>query len=192
MAIPNNALSSEVRSAAFLSPDNQVSSLTKDYERGGVAIDDGTQGMLVRDWWAEIVGDDIVIANSDGPQQTLSKPGTTEVSLSFDRNMRVALAWVQGGEKYLRWFDPVANAMVETTLDAGIQNPRLCYDDKRVTQESASDVILAYIRSGNLYFRQQRDRYTVERLLGPVPATYLLNIGMNRGNRLQFQFVDVL
>jgi hypothetical protein len=64
----------------------------------------------------------------------------------------------------------------------------VCLDDKRPLQNAVSDVILAYTRSGNLYFRAQRDRYLVEYPLATAVTGTLDKVGMNTVNRLQFEF----
>jgi hypothetical protein len=55
----------------------------------------------------------------------------------------------------------------------------------------ATDIILAYIRDNTLYYRQQRDRYGIERTLrtGLFDSVKLRNIGMARNYRLYFELV---
>ena len=79
-----------------------------------------------------------------------------------------------------------------TELSEGDQYLRCCLDDKRqsATAQGNNDIILAYVRAGKLYYRQQRDRYEVEYLLAEeIPAKVLTRIGMSKNYRLQFEFV---
>ena len=74
--------------------------------------------------------------------------------------------------------------MVFTSI-LGAVNPRVTLDDKRRGQTSSSDVILAYLRAGSLYYRQQRDRYLTEYLLtANPPCGGLATLCMSTGGRL--------
>jgi hypothetical protein len=54
-----------------------------------------------------------------------------------------------------------------------------------------NDVILFYIKDGALFYRQQRDRYGVERRLCDCPNTTIRieRVSMNTLNRLQIEFI---
>lgn len=115
-------------------------------------------------------------------------PYMTEISFSFDANMQPTVAYVASGQAYLNWYDSIEATYVTTELADGVTTPRVSLDDKRFLGSNAyqvSDVILAYVRAGNLYYLQQRDRYTIERLL-KTGVTPLIKIGFSRGLRLQF------
>lgn len=189
--MPGDALSSAATpQASMLSPDNLVfRGALPDYESGGVGLDDGSEGLLVQDWTCDIDGNNIVVEDSHGHRTTvLTRPGVTEASLAFDNNMRATLAYVQDGVVKLWWFDSVPGQMVDSSFP-GAHSPRLSTDDKRPMHQSDNDVIFAYLRDGALYYRQQRDRYLVERQLyaGIDPLFRLRNVGMNRALRLQFE-----
>jgi len=161
---------------------------TVDYEDGGVAIQDPSQGLLVKRWRAQLVELDVIV-DADGvePFVLISGAGITEISLTFDQNMRPTLAYVQEGVSKLRWFDSLPGQVV-TTSYAGIRTPRITLDDKRYTQTGSSDIILAYIRvsDGALCFRQQRERFETERVLSAGPHKGLIKIGFSRKLQLQF------
>ncbi|UEW68384.1 hypothetical protein [Xanthomonas phage JUN5] len=154
---------------------------------GGVALNDPSQGLRVQLWRVQVLGTDVVIDHDGGPQQVMfSRPNITEVSLAFDQNMRPYIAFVQDGTAWLWWFDSQAGAMVFSSFP-GMVTPRITTDEKRELQLQNSDVILAYVRANNLYFRMQRERFQTERLLASAVNATLVAIGMNRGNRLQFR-----
>lgn len=191
MALPENRLSTEPISASFLSPDNRVEDEEIDWERGGVAINDASQGLDVQDWRAEADGSSIrIFDEADVVRFTLERPGVTAVSLAFDQNMRVTLAYVANKVAYLYWFDTNINDIRDDEYP-DIIYPRLGTDDKRPSQNANSDVIFAYVRGGSLYYRQQRDRYTIERLLAEDVRGILRNIGLSTANRFQFEFYGV-
>lgn len=186
--IPLQKLSSTAVAAEFLEPDDiETPSSLVDYELGGVGLNDSSQGLKVRTWRLRLVGNDVRI-NADGvPETTLfTRSGITELSLAFDQNMRPYVAFVQNGQSVLRWYDTLAQQQVFLDLAAGTVTPRVCLDDKRPLQVGASDVILAYVLNGNLYFRAQRDRFEVEYLLQEDVGGRLIRVGMNRKYRLQF------
>jgi hypothetical protein len=68
------------------------------------------------------------------------------------------------------------------------RSPRLTLDDKRSSQFGNSDVMFGYMRGQSLCYRQQRDRYTIERVLRTdLPEDIRLkNIGMMSNWRLKF------
>tara|TARA_R110001592_G_scaffold111372_5_gene308450 strand:- start:3343 stop:3918 length:576 start_codon:yes stop_codon:yes gene_type:complete len=184
--IPGNSLTLIPVPTSFSGARALTVTRTVDYEDGGIAIQDPSQGSNYQRWRGRLIGDDIILdAPEVEPFTVFSAPGITEFSFTFDQNMRPAIAYVQAGVAKLRWFDSAANAQVITTYPGAI-TPRVTLDDKRFTQTSSSDVILGYVRDGALYYRQQRDRYTVERLLDPGPHIGLVKIGFNVKLSLQF------
>jgi hypothetical protein len=163
-----------------------------DVEPGGVAIGNATRG-LFRTLWTLTTPDGhaVVVTPEGGIADTLfTRAGTiTELSLAFDQGMRPNVAFVEDGQAWLWWYDTTVATQVFTELAADVVNPRITLDDKRSTQAEANDVILAYIRGTSLYFRAQRDRYTVEYLLSSGDITSpLRKIAMNNKLRLQFEF----
>ena len=192
MALPDDALSTTALQSDLLSPDNaERENLRADYERGGVALNDPTQGLNVRDWIVTTDGASVWVAPyPEGAPQTLmfTGSGITEVSLAFDRNMQATIAFVEQGQCKLWWYDTLTNDMVTTTY-AGAMGPMVSLDDKRDIANATSDIVFAYLRAGNAYFRMQRDRYGVEYLLGPVPGVggRVAKLGMGANGRLQFK-----
>jgi len=187
--IPQQKLSSTYVYAEYLAPDDGpwISSMV-DYELGGAALNDPSQGLTVKPWRLRVVGNDVRIdAIPTVSEVTLfTAPGITEASLAFDQNMRPIVAYVQSGVAKLWWYDTLAQTTVVTELGADVLTPRVTLDDKRPWQVAASDVILAYVRNNNLYFRAQRDRFGVEYLLRENIDGLLLRVGMNNQRRLMF------
>lgn len=196
MSLPGNALPNTAPPARMLAPDSfPRPSLLVDFERGGIAIQDPSQGLDVRDWQADYVGGAVRVYPLGNPvlaQTLFSAAGITELSISFDQNMRPLVAYMVGADAFLWWFDPVPNAVVTTALAAGVRSPALTLDDKRAfaTFANLNDVLLFYIRAGGLYYRQQRERFQTERLVGPtdIPdAVFIRRAGMNTQLRVQVE-----
>ncbi len=185
--IPGETLSSRPVPAAFVGARALAVTRTVDYEDGGIGISDPSQGSLYQRWRGRLIEGRVWLdAANAAPYPWLDALGTTEFSFTFDQNMRPAIAFVQNGVAKLRWFDSQAGQQVTTDIGAGVITPRVTLDDKRFTQSANSDIILAYVRDGALYYRQQRDRFTIERLLDAGPHKGLIKIGMGSNLRLHW------
>jgi hypothetical protein len=196
VSLPNGALSSPTYVAAFLSPDDiERVDRRLDYERGGVGLNDPSQGLLVRDWRARVVGSDVLVSGFPYITETVvtSAANIVEVSLAFDQNMRPAVAYLVGDTASLYWFDSFLAAPTTTVIGAGITSVFLTTDDKRdvATQVNSNDIILFYLRGGTQFcYRQQRDRFATEYVLDNIEDgyPYILRAGMGVGNRLLSEF----
>lgn len=190
--MPGNSLSSRAVSSRFAGA--RALSITKllDYEDGGIAIQDPSKGLLYQRWRTRLILDKVWVDAPNTEEFVMFEaPGLTEISLTFDQNMRPALAYVQDGVAKIWWYDSGASAMVITVVGAQATTPRITLDDKRVIatgSNQSNDIILAYVRDGQLCVRQQRERFLVERVLASGITTGLIKVGLNRQLRLQFMF----
>lgn len=194
MALPNNALSASPAPSNFVGARALPTSKIVDYEDGGIAIQDTSKGLMYQRWRALLINpgrsDSYVQldAESVSPFTLISLPGITEISISFDQLMRPTIAYVQSNIAFLRWYDSSVSDYVTTEIGAGIITPRVALDDKRFAATNGyqtNDIVLAYIKAGDLYYRQQRDRYSIERLL-KIGVKPLIKVGFSRGLRFQF------
>ena len=189
--LPDNVASTIAFGGIYLPPDGETTSPLVDYEIGGVDLLDATQGLLVRNWKCWLDNTDIKVQPEGGVETVLfSGVGITELSFTFDQNMRWSVAYVQDDVLTLRWYDALVSAHVISSFGPG-RNPRMSLDDKRRSQYQNSDMIFAYIRGSSVYYRQQRDRFLIERTLREnlFPNTRLKGMGMNRNLRLQAELV---
>lgn len=185
--IPNQVLSSIPVPRPYLEKVNDYNIPLVDYEMGGVALNDASQGLQVKLWTLYLEGDDVKIKADDvAPTTIFTAPNITELSLTFDQSMNVVVAYVQADEARLYWFDTALPGYTSTVL-VGATSPRVSLDDKRPAFIPMSDVILGYIRDGNLYFRAQRDRYGTEYLLKTDVNATLVTVGMTTNNRFKFK-----
>lgn len=184
--LPNNLLSSSAIHGLFINGRSYPVTNFVDYEAGGIGIQDPSEGLLYQVWMARLENDHVYISAENTPEYSIfSGSGITEISFTFDQNMRFNLAYVEGGNAKLYWYDSTIPGMTITNFGASVLNPRITMDDKRPSQSSSNDIILAYVKSGSLYYRQQRDRFQIERLLRSG-VSKLKKIGMNDKLRLQF------
>lgn len=184
-----NRLSSLLVADAYTYPYNLVLPNKKTaYALGGANLSDPSQGLAVQLWTATASKTEVTLT---APNQTtniliLNQPDITELTLAFDQNMNATLAFVQYGVAKLYWFDTFVGEYVITEFPLAI-SPRVTLDDNRKLQSNNSDMVLGYVRADNLYFRLQRERFLVERLLKANVAARLEQMGMNVKNRLQFK-----
>lgn len=194
MSLPQDQLSSTPVPGYFLGARAQVFPDYIDYMDGGVAIQDPSLGLNYQVWTAEIVSDviedNIMLSAPTFPATSVyTGDDITEVSLAFDQSMQPAVAFVEAGVAKLLWYDTTVSELVATEIPGNVTHPRVALDDNREFNRANSDIILAYIRDGALYYRQQRDRYTIERQLSSGPWIALVRIGMGSTLRFQFQVV---
>lgn len=174
---------------ALLPPDGQKVDGLVDYELGGVAIDDTSEGLSGYTWRCRVVGSSVLIGRDGVPEVELfQRSGITDVAFAFSQAMQPHVAWEQGdGLVWMRWFDGTTNEYRIDTFGAG-RSPRLCLDDKRPGMIDYSDVILAYVTAGDrIAYRMQRERFGIEHDLGPAGmAGRIVRMGMSARNSLQF------
>lgn len=183
--IPNKTLASEKVPAPYL--NKRRVGLLEDYEQGGVALQDPSQGLLYQTWSCFLNGNDIKTAAPNTPATTLlTVPDVEQVSLAFDQNMQPNVAYVSAGQAYWWWYDTTTQSHQTLTMASDVVSPRATLDDKRTQNLGNSDIILAYIRGNGLYYRQQRDLYATEYPLDAAAGPALHDVGMAANNRLQF------
>ncbi len=196
MALPLNSFPLTVVEADLFAPDDirRPDSLLVDYELGGFDLNDGTKGLQVKAWTADVVSNAVRVYPSDDPSSPttlFTESGIESISLSFDQNMSPVIAYVASGVAKLYWYDPVAEDFDTLTITEAV-SPVVCHDDKRdfIVLSGASDVLLFYVIGTKFYYRQQRDRYTIQRELGSIPfdGARIVKAGMNAARRIQVQF----
>lgn len=192
--LPDNALSTRPIYGAFLVPDK--SDPLVDYEMGGINLLDTSQGLWVRLWVCFYENGWIKIKSDDYTYSLIQTENVKHLSLAFDFNMHAMITYTievtEGATKYheayLYWYDSAQAAQITTKYGRDYTYPQLGLDDHRLEQSANADIIFAYIKNNNLYYRQQRDRFLIERLFYENLDEFLQlrQIGLNRKNRFQF------
>lgn len=193
--LPDHVLSTQPHPAQFRYPRNIPRQPLISYEYGGIALNDASQGLRRRVWKAEYIeGEFIVSAEGVAPVVVLAVNNVDSFDFTFDQNMRVAIAYETavggtGTGARFYWFDNTLGGYTTLELGSDAYHPRCALDDNRDYEIGVSDIILAYMRDGSLYFREQRDRYLDEYLLLENAGAGLIQIGMNNVWRFQFQLI---
>lgn len=181
----------------FQSPgDRSDNSELRDWEYGGVAIQDPAEGLRYQIWegYWNPSNSTAYLTPQDGaatPVEIFTELDVVEFTFSFDQNMRWCAATRNSSDEMkFRWYDTVSESYAINTY-TGIHSVRLCHDDSRKLQVvgGKSDIILTYISAGQVCWRIQRDRYLIQYT---APGTYsssyrITNFGMNTKNRLQWR-----
>ncbi len=165
------------------------------YTMGPVAVQDPSEGFLVKVWTVYVENDlDVYISAPDVPPIFMFSRASKihNISLAFDTNANPSVAFQESSSSYLYWFDPVPNDYVFFLIPGTSSYPYITRDDPRLFNQTNADVILGYVRGSALKYRQLRDRYTIEYdptigAGGPfVAADILYYIGINSAQRLEW------
>lgn len=196
MSLPYDVLSPTPVPSTLLAPDGiGRPTRVEDYERGGIAVGDASQGLQVQNWRLRLLGADLLLSPEPYDTETaiLVIAGVTELSLSFDQNMNVSVAYVASGQAKLYWYDTALPGYTTTILAADVRSPFVSFDDKRpfATTINSNDILLFYVRSNRLCYRQQRERFNTERTLAWFDGSQvkIKKAGMNDGLRMQIELV---
>jgi hypothetical protein len=191
MPLPQDVVSAEPQPSTFLNPDNITFLPHLVYERGGVDLQDTSEGNIAYTWRARYTNNAISIERDgiEGYDILTELANVISIDMTFDQNMNVIICYDIAGTSYLYWFDSVIQDYT-TTVYPNTRSPRLTRDDKRPQFTTQSDVLFAYITAaGELIYRQQRDRYTIARTMtaGVQDSVYIEKIGMTTTNRVYFK-----
>lgn len=164
------------------------STATESWEMGGVGISDPSGGLTYQMWHGvlDTTTGTVLLDAPNTPQFVLySEAGITQMDFSFDQNMKPCLAFTQNGEAKFWWYNTV-NLQYETII-LGEDNttPLTLLDDKREGLLGTSDIVLFYLRAGRLYYREQRDRFTIEYDSSISGIRKLVRVGFTKGLRVQ-------
>lgn len=194
MSMPNNALSTKPIVGAFLPPRTVLRNTPAlgllDYHMGPVALSNPTLGISYQLW--RVRGDQtgIYLSAPNTPEFAIL-PGQSAiwVALAFDQNGNVFIAWTANvtGQSYFYWFDTTIPGYRITAIPGVVNRVFACLDDARPTEFQVDDVMVSYVRLGQLCMRQQRDRFGVEYNLGAAPGD-IVQMFMTHVLRLQWAF----
>lgn len=163
---------------------NQTVLGTSPVARGGVAIENGADGLDVKDWSGRVSSERFYLSAPGVPEfDYLAVPGALSATFAFDRNMAPAVCWNTPTGAQFYWYDSAIPGYT-TTAYPGVTNAMVTHDDVRNIAESRSDVVLVYQRAGGVYYRQQRERYLIEHTIAAEAEGDLIQCGMGNQGRL--------
>lgn len=198
MSLPDNQLATAPVFAEYIDPYTRYTGDLEDWEQGPISLNDPTQGLDYQMWFLSYVSDeddpnygDFVIEAEDTNETSvvINVPNVARLGLAFDQNGDPFICYeTYACTAHYYYWDTVEGDYVTRTLPAGSRWVACCLDDHRYSQTSTSDSILAYIRNSDLFYRQERDRYTIERNLTNDQSISgeLYKVGMTENLRLKF------
>lgn len=168
--IPNNLWSTDAQrreyatygkiKPSYISPNPYFITL------GPVELSESNNNLTASWWLFEYVGSVVKLYKFNGENYAyhsdlFSPVGCIKLSAAFDQLGKPLVFFDTGTELRLWWFDPVSSAHVTTVFGVG-NYPFATFDIKYGVDTEYSDVLLFYMRSGAIYYRMQRDRYSIE------------------------------
>ena len=152
----------------FIAPYNERFDNFSQNVLGGVDLNDGSQGRMVKIWNISYdrLNSLVSIKPEDGNVAlTMTIYDIRSLSLSFDNNMSPVVAYKKDDGCYIYYFNTLTNLFV-TRAFPGVTECRTFVDDSRDFYNTNSDVFFVYTLNNKLYYRQQRDRYDIEYFIG--------------------------
>lgn len=175
----------------FPYPKSKIYGIRESWDNGGVAIGDTSEELTKYAWQATTDGSNIYVQREGTDNKILVHQDTdiNMIDLTFDQNMRPCICYTANHIVKLFWYDAEAEKQVVTTYPNDYRYPKVSLDDKRRFNISNSDIIFMYQKGDSLYFRLQRDRYLIERLLlEDTKHRMLWRIGMGKSYRFLVQW----
>lgn len=201
MALPVDGGPSTVPGSEFRAPDDRTRVALVDWSRGGLGIQDASEGLNLYDWRGVLNDSNELVVEVPGivaPTVLYTFPvQAVEIAFSFDTNMNTVIGWTdENDDAWFRWFDPTIPGHTNIELAAGSHSVRIALDDVRDSQADAgiTDTVVAYMRSGAIYYRLLRDRFETEYEFetGYDSIYQLGRVGLNVQLRFQFELVGGL
>jgi len=160
---------------------------------GPVALNDASEKLNNRFWatYFDPSSKNIILDDLLGTTTVIiNEPlGVKRIGLAFDQNANDTYSWITNtGILMLRFFDG-AN---DTVLNLGTaQDCVITMDMKYQPGNSSSDILLFYIRSGAIFYRIQRDKYSIEYATPVVSGVdKLVDSGMRTDYRFQVKYIS--
>jgi len=196
MAIPQGRLSTTIVPGVLLEPENIQELPLVSHERGPIAIEDTSQGLLNQNWTLTYnagTGDMTATPETTGsPVIVLTVLGLTFFSFTFDQNARIVIAYSTLVSSYLYWFDTALGMTTTKDLGSIVITPFISLDDKRETQSALNDMLLWYLKPDGLTYELfmllQRERFLTEySMITGVVNPKLQKVGMTDELRIQIE-----
>jgi hypothetical protein len=138
---------------------------------GPRSLSDAAEGLLVKGWYCRAdnaegkvficpAKDDIRLGwGNEAELFTYAGDDIDEISFAFDQNGAPVVVAERDGNIWIRYYDPGVSGYVFEDFGVG-RNPRMLLDDPQNVTDS--DLLIFYIRDGELRVREQGDLYVSE------------------------------
>lgn len=174
----------------FLAPYNERFNPFRQNVLGGISLNNGSQGRMVQQWtiWYDKDINYIFVGPKDqSPVWSRPEPGVLGLSLAFDNNMNLVIAYRKIDGCYLYYYNTLSSGYT-TRFFPDATACRVAVDDPRDFNNGNSDVIFVYTLNNKLYYRQQRDRYDIEYFIADTKRQ-LQRAGPTSGYRFKIELI---
>lgn len=162
------------------------------YTQGGPVLADASKGLTGYVWKAYVDESNRVIVKREDQDELhviTTKERITQLDLTVDQNMRPFITYVVDGDPYYFHFSADDSTYNEVKLNTSIKFPRCELDIRDTDEIQNSDIILGYTRDGNLCYRLQRERFSIEYIIATdIKKTMLWRIGRLVDGRFGYQW----
>jgi hypothetical protein len=187
--IPGNTFTPTPILGSFESHVNEIYNPLVYKTQGGVALNNITQGRRFKIWVCYYEAGLIKVKpENEAVVFTLAQANVLSLSLAFDNAMNIVLTWKTSTGVNLYYYDTITLGYI-TTHFPGVTSSIVSVDNDIGFYTTDSDVLFIYTKNNNLYYRQQRDRYDTERLIGNT-TKLIKRVGLSTVNRFQIQLND--
>ena len=190
--IPQGRLSTVPVLGVLLPPEHFPFTSLTNYERGPIAIEDTSQGLLYQNWKLTYSAGNLIATPDIGaPVIVLAVAGLIHVTFTFDQNARISIAYSTAVSSYLYWYDSALGMTTTKDLGAAVITPSIYLDDKRAAESAANDMLLWYTKAEGggtyeLFMLRQRDRFLTEYSMATgLSNRRIKNVGMSDVLRVQ-------
>ena len=181
-----NSLSEVREYSSLLSPRNLKTNPYEAYAKS-IPQDTGDESFITKATLDKVTKR----VTCDNDPYTAILPNCVGIDVAYDQLNRLNVAWKASGELYLYWFDAVSSAFVTTNFGE-VQEFCFLMDDTRHYSQAGSMMLLFYTRDLVLYYRSQRDRFSIEYTIATLDAeSELVSVGLNNFLRLQITISGV-
>ena len=191
-----NSFSTDTEPSSYNNYGNppNVSFAVKNVTIGPAALNDASEKLNDKFWATyfepgtkDIILDDLI----GGTTAIVNEPlGIKRIGLAFDQNANDAYAWITDTNILkIRFFDGSIPDDVILTLGTA-QDVVITMDMKYQPPNPVSDILVFYIRDKAIFYRLQRDKYSIE-YTTPVTdgANQLIDSGIRTDYRFQVQYI---
>jgi hypothetical protein len=187
--IPEDQLSSSFHPMELVGAKRKRFNEVIDYENGGITLNDSSKGLLYQEWKMWIDNNKIYLKpeNLNDALLIYSGNNVTYISFTFDQNMNLVYIYKDSNVWVFNWFDSQINDYNSKIYSNEHSSFELILDDKRHGAESSNDILMFYLKNNQLCYRQQRERYLIERFLTSDTPGRIAYAAMNSGLRLQIE-----
>ena len=161
---------------------------------GPRALNDSSEGMVAKAWtlradngegkvWIRGARDEIRLGWEEETELfTYTGDDIDELDFAFDQNGAPLVVMERSGNLWIRYFKAGVGDFVIEDFGAGVM-PRVILDDP--VHVTDSDLVVFYVRAGEIRIREQRDLYVAETDMGVVMSAFQTLEGTVRDRSLR-------